>query len=161
MGLIEYLNVPSCRQIWAALTWHNLWKLMTSPLALAFAFFFAGLYANSVLQIVADREVVECGEEVCPPLPDLGHQLFPHITFVKICDYMLYGAVASVFFRFSPLFVNYSLSLVMLRRWAFLQGLLFWMRGISVALTRQSVPQEVSAAVFKETALLSLACLPV
>jgi hypothetical protein len=95
-----------------------------------------------VLQIVADRQVVDCGAETCPPLPDLGHEAFPHLTFVKICDYWLYAFVGCTIVRFSPIFVSKSLSLVMLRRWAFLQGSLFWMRGISVALTRQSVPQE-------------------
>jgi hypothetical protein len=138
------LNCPSCSAICRALTCRNFGKFLTSPLMAAFAFFFVGLYANSVLQMVAEHEKIDCGLENarCPPLPDLGHQVFPYIKFVKICDYMLYASVASIMIRFSPLFVSYSLSLVMLRRWAFLQGLLFWMRGISVALTRQSVPQE-------------------
>jgi hypothetical protein len=137
MSLFNNLNVPSWQEIRRAVTCRNFGRFLTSPLMTSFAFFLAGLYANSVLQVVADRQVVHCGEEKCPPLPDLGHDLFPHLTFVRICDYWLYIAVGSTLVRFSPLFVNYSLSLVMLRRWAFLQGMLFWMRGISVALTRR------------------------
>ena len=49
----------------------------------------------------------------------------------------LYAAVGMTLIRFSPLIVSKSLSLVMLRRWLFLQGTLFWFRGISVALTRR------------------------
>jgi len=142
MGLLSYLNVPSWSDIRSALTLRNVGKFFVSPLMAALVYFFLGLYCNSVLQIVADRQTMHCGEERCPPLPDLGHQAFPHLSFVRICDYWLYIAVASTVLRFSPLFVNYSLSLVMLRRWFFLQGTLFWMRGISIALTRQSVPQE-------------------
>ena len=61
---------------------------------------------------------------------------------LQICDYWLYAFVGGTLLRFSPIFISKSLSLVILRRWLFLQGSLFWMRGISVALTRQSVPQE-------------------
>lgn len=89
--------------------------------------------------------MVQCGADGtqrCPPLPDLGHDLFPRIESVAICDYWLYAVVGLTIVRFSPFFVSKSLSLVMLRRWLFLQGSLFWMRGISVAITRQSVPQE-------------------
>jgi len=138
------LNIPSCSAICRALTCRNLFKFLTSPLCASFVFLFVGLYANSVLQMVAESEEVSCGKdnETCPPLPDLGHMVFPYLHFVKICDYMLYLSVLCTLIRFSPLFVPYSMGLMMLRRWAFLQGLLFWMRGISVALTRQSVPQE-------------------
>jgi hypothetical protein len=130
-------SLPSWRSIRKALTWRNFGRFLVSPLMAAFIFFLCGLYANSVLQIVADRQVVHCGEEQCPPLPDLGHELFPHLTFVSICDYWLYFVVGATFLRFSPIFISTAMSLVMLRRWFFLQGMLFWMRGISVALTRR------------------------
>jgi hypothetical protein len=89
------------------------------------------------MQVVADRQAVYCGEDVCPPLPDLGHQVFPHLTFVSICDYWLYACVGLTFFRFSPIIISKSLSLVLLRRWLFLQGTMFGMRGISIVLTRR------------------------
>ena len=85
--MFESLNVPSCGDIFHALTWRNICRFFVSPLFASFLFFAAGLYANSVLQVVADRQVVHCGEDVCPPLPDLGHELFPHLKFVSICDY--------------------------------------------------------------------------
>ena len=62
------------------------------------------------------------------------------IAFIASCVMIcsgLYAAVGMTLIRFSPLIVSKSLSLVMLRRWLFLQGTLFWFRGISVALTRR------------------------
>jgi hypothetical protein len=117
---------------------HSLCHRMAGPLLLSFVWFLVTLYFNNVLSITAERQ----GNRLDPTLPDEGHEeLGDQIHEFHLPDYMLYALLCTTAFRFLPIWpcVKPAMWWMIVRRWFFLEGVIFFLRGFSVAMT--GVPQ--------------------
>lgn len=103
------------------------------PFIVSFIFFFVTLYINSLVQVWADRN----SPYWLAALPDIGHRLLPYWTYYSINNYFLLTAFLLVIVRY---IFQRDIRLIVLRRWFFLQGVLFIMRSISIYVTSLSVP---------------------
>lgn len=104
----------------------------------SFAFYFSifwillGTYFNCVIQAYLDRE-----SSKLKPLPDLGFLLLPHIHYYKIADIWLYCALGISLIRY---LFDKRQNVRVFRRFMFLQGSLFMLRGISIMVTTLPPP---------------------
>ena len=103
------------------------------PFIVSFIFFFVTLYVNSLVQVWADRN----SPYWLAALPDIGHQLLPYWTYYPINNYFLLTTFVLVIVRY---IFQRDIRLIVLRRWFFLQGVLFIMRSVSIYVTSLSVP---------------------
>lgn len=103
------------------------------PFIFSFCFFLITLYINSLVQVWADRN----SPYWLPALPDIGHKLLPYFTFYSINNYYLLASFVLVIIRY---IFQRDIRLIVLRRWLFLQAVLFIMRSISIFVTSLSVP---------------------
>jgi hypothetical protein len=103
------------------------------PFFFSLIFFFITLYINSLVQVWADRN----SPFWLQALPDIGHKLLPYFTFYSINNYYLITAFVLVIIRY---IFQRDVRLIVLRRWLFLQAVMFIMRSISIFVTSLSVP---------------------
>jgi hypothetical protein len=108
-------------------------RFVCLPFCFSFVFFFVTLYINSLVQVWADRN----SPNWLPALPDIGHKLLPYWTFYSINNYYLLAAFVLVIIRY---IFQRDIRLIVLRRWLFLQAVMFIMRSISIYVTSLSVP---------------------
>jgi len=112
---------------------------MTSPLLLSFIWFLVTLYFNSVLSIEAERQ----GGNNNPILEDEGfEELGSQIDIFDLPNYMLFALLGATLIRFLPIWpcVKPAMFWMILRRWFFLEGVIFILRGFSVAMTSVPAP---------------------
>jgi hypothetical protein len=103
------------------------------PFVFSFIFFLVTLYVNSLVQVWADRN----SPFWLPALPDIGHKLLPYWSYYSINNYYLLCSFVLVIIRYV---FQRDIRLIVLRRWLFLQAILFIMRSISIFVTSLSVP---------------------
>ena len=103
------------------------------PFCFSFVFFLITLYINSLVQVWADRN----SPYWLSALPDIGHKLIPYWTYYAVNNYYLLASFVLVIIRYV---FQRDIRLIVLRRWLFLQAVMFIMRSISIFVTSLSVP---------------------
>ena len=87
------------------------------------------------MQVLTERRAQQI--RFLPPLPDVFHSALPHIRWWKLNDlYIALFALITVL-HFVP---SKGLRPKVLRRFLFLEGVILFLRGISVVLTTLSIP---------------------
>lgn len=82
---------------------------------------------------------------------------FPKVGIEKLADYLLYGYLALFIFRFLPLWpcVKPAISFMIIRRWLFIEGIIFFFRGATVAMTSHPAPNTTCVSTATEGSIWS------
>lgn len=114
----------------------------------AFWWFIAALYWNGVASVATGRT----GGINDPTLRDQGFS-FPKYQNYDLNNYLLFATVGVTLIRFLPIWpcTKPALARTILRRWLFLEGLLFWFRAVSVVVTSQPKPDPECEATATES----------
>lgn len=106
-----------------------------APLLFAMILCFAVCYFDGVMQVVTERRARSIQD--LPPLPDVFHDLLPHIRWWRINDVFiaLFALITAVRFANSR-----AARLKSLRRFLFLEAVILALRGASMVLTSYTVP---------------------
>ena len=111
------------------------WWSLYSPLLFAAFFCFVAAYWDGVMQVLAECRAQEV--QWLPPLPDVAHSVLPYIRWWKLNDLYIGLFAIAVVLHFIP---SRGLRPKVLRRFLFLEGVILFLRGISVVLTTLSIP---------------------
>ncbi|CEO94871.1 hypothetical protein PBRA_003684 [Plasmodiophora brassicae] len=107
-------------------------------------YFVAAVYFNAVMQVY----VSQADDQQGPRLPDVGYELFANVSIgTSWPNYMVLAVAVSSVARL--LCDRYRSRTI--RRWAFLQGTMFFLRGVCIAVTRLPNPDSTCAAVIPKT----------
>ncbi|CEO94870.1 hypothetical protein PBRA_003683 [Plasmodiophora brassicae] len=107
-------------------------------------YFLAALYFNAFMQII----ISQMDDPQGPRLPDVGYQLLSNASISTMWPNIMVVAVGvSAIIRL--LCDRYRARTI--RRWAFLQGTMFFLRGVSISVTRLPNPDNTCTAIVPKT----------
>lgn len=113
------------------------------PIIVTLVYFVLGMYFNCVMQVVAENRSTRFQDiprkynmtiedtNAMNTLPDIGYDILPFVANKNLPDIWVFSIVGLGIVRFALT----RLRLTILRRWTFLLGTIFFVRGASIILT--------------------------
>jgi len=136
--------LPSLRVVFCE-RWHvkHLKRFASWGMLLAWFGWFIGMYFNTLAQVYVQKRSEHF--KVIPDqflmnatarrrvntLPDLGFDLLWHVPASWVADSLVFGSMLATVVRFVPT----PMGATILRRWLFILGTLFFLRGIAISVT--------------------------
>lgn len=105
------------------------------PLAVSMLFFIVASYFNTFFQVYVQNRVIDLKLDHMEPLFDSGFEYFTDLSsFENLPDFWISFMAVAVFVK-SFLRLRFSCLMLVMKRYFFIHGCVFFLRGISIAVT--------------------------